>query len=100
VNVEEVARPFTSVVSVSVAVSFAKVPLAPDAGARNTTDTPSTGLESASTTNATSGNGNAVLNTANCGLPLDTEIAFAAPAVFVRLKFAVDVTPETAAVTV
>jgi hypothetical protein len=101
VNTEEVARPLASVTSVSVAVEFdANVPLAPDAGAVNVTDTPLTGSEPASTTNATSGNANAVLNTAYCGLPLDTESVVAAPAVFVRLKLAGCDTPESVAVTV
>jgi hypothetical protein len=40
VNVDEVALPFASVVSVSVAIPLANVPPAPDGGAVNITDTP------------------------------------------------------------
>jgi hypothetical protein len=43
VNTAEVAMPFASVVSVSVAVPFANVPLAPDVGAVNDTVAPLTG---------------------------------------------------------
>jgi hypothetical protein len=75
VNVEAVAKPFASVVSVSVFVEFdANVPLAPDpaAGAANVTDTPLTGTPFAVTT-ATSG-ANAVSSATVCGDPLDTAI--------------------------
>jgi len=44
VNVDDVATPVELVVSVSVAVPLAKVPLAPLLGAVNVTDTPLTGL--------------------------------------------------------
>jgi hypothetical protein len=60
VNVDEVARPFTSVVSVSVVVAFANKPLAPDDGAVNVTDTPLVGVPPVVTC-ATSGAANAVL---------------------------------------
>jgi hypothetical protein len=74
VNTEEVARPFASVVSVSVAVEFdANVPLAPDPGAVNVTDAPFTGTPFAVTT-ATSGAVKAAPICALCGLPLDTAI--------------------------
>jgi len=99
VKVDEVATPFEPVVSVSVTVPFAKVPLAPDAGAVNVTTTPLTGFESASTTVATSGAANAALTAALCPDPLVAVIVAAVPAVFVRLKLAVVDTPETEAVT-
>jgi cell division protein FtsX len=70
VNVEAVAKPFASVVSVSVFVEFdANVPLAPDpaAGAANVTGTPF------AVTTATSG-ANAVSSATVCGDPLDTAI--------------------------
>jgi hypothetical protein len=69
VNVVEVARPFTSVVSVSVAVPLANVPLAPVDGAVNVTDTPLVGVPPVVTC-ATSGNPNAVSPAALCGVPL------------------------------
>ena len=61
VKVVEVAKPLALVVSVSVAVPFANVPLAPVAGAVNVTTAPLTGFLPLSTTVATSGAGNAVL---------------------------------------
>jgi hypothetical protein len=89
VNAEEVALPLASVVSVSVFVEVdANVPLAPDAGAVNTTDTPLTGFELASNTVATSGFVNAVRTNALCGVPL-VAVIDAGTAVFVRLKLTV-----------
>jgi hypothetical protein len=73
VNVEAVAKPFASVVSVSVCVEFdANVPLAPDPGAVNVTDTPLSGTPPNVTT-ATSG-AYAVSSATVCELPLDTAI--------------------------
>jgi hypothetical protein len=73
VNVEAVARPFASVVSVSVCVEFdANMPLAPDPGAVNVTDAPFTGTPP-NVTRATSG-ANAVSSATVCGDPLDTVI--------------------------
>jgi hypothetical protein len=101
VNVEEVATPLASVVSVSVAGGFdANVPLAPDAGAVNVTDAPLTGYWLLSRTVATSGAANAVLMVASCSDPLVEVIDAGGPDVFVRLKLVVAVTPATEAVTV
>jgi len=88
--------PFASVVSVSVAVPFAKVPLAPDAGAVNVTVTPLVGVPPVVTV-ATSGFVNAVLTVVLCPDPLVTTIA--TTPVFVRPKLAGVVAPETEAVT-
>jgi hypothetical protein len=72
VNVVEVATPLALVVAIVVFVPFAKVPLAPEAGAVNVTVTPLTGIPSGDplfVTVATSG-ANAVLTAALCGVPL------------------------------
>jgi hypothetical protein len=68
VNVVEVAMPFAPVVSVSVASPFAKVPLAPDAGAVNVTSTPAAGVPF-EVTLATSGSAKASPNAALCLVP-------------------------------
>jgi hypothetical protein len=73
VSAEEVATPFESVVSVSVAVPPEKVPLAPDAGAVNVTATPAVGVPSVVTV-ATNGAANAVATSAVCPEPLVAEI--------------------------
>jgi hypothetical protein len=88
VNVVEVATPLALVVSVSVFVPPANLPLAPVAGAVNVTVAPLTGFESLSSTVATSGNANAMLIAPLCGVPLVAVIDAAAFAVFVRLKLA------------
>jgi hypothetical protein len=100
VNVDDVATPLAFVVSVSVAVPFANVPLAPDAGAVNVTDAPDTGYWFASTTVATNGAANAVPIVASCRDPLVAVIDAAGPDEFVRLKLTVAITPPTEAVTV
>jgi hypothetical protein len=100
VNGEEVAIPLASVVSVSVVVELAKVPLAPVAGAVNVTDAPFTGFWLLSTTVATSGAPKGVLMVASCRDPLVAVIEAAGPEVFDRLKVIVAVTPATEAVTV
>src|ERR1700723_2754572 len=69
VKVVEVATPLELVVSVSVFVPLAKVPLAPVAGAVKTTNAPATGVEPIVTV-ATSGAANAVLSAVLCGVPL------------------------------
>jgi hypothetical protein len=100
VNVDEVAKPLELVVSISIDVPFANVPVAPVVGAVNVTTTPLTGFELLSSTTATSGDANAVLIAEFCGEPLATAIVAGAPAVFVRLKFAGVVTPAAVAVTI
>src|SRR5208282_722076 len=92
--------PLASVVSVSVAVPFVNLPLAPIAGAVNVTDAPLTGYWLLSTTVATSGAANAVLMVASCRDPLVAEMDAGGPDVFIRLKLVVAVTPATEAVTV
>jgi hypothetical protein len=69
VNVDDVATPLAFVVSVSVAVPPANVPLAPDPGAVNVTVTPLLGVPLVDTV-ATSGAANAVLTVALCPDPL------------------------------
>jgi hypothetical protein len=98
VNVEDVARPFASVVCISVLVEFdANVPLAPvSAGAVNVTDTPGIGVPPVATS-ATSGAPNAVPTAVVCGVPLFAVTA-STGAVFVRLKLT-DGTPKAEAVT-
>jgi hypothetical protein len=90
-----VARPDASVVAGDVAnVADGPVP-----GAAKVTDAPGTGFPSASSTSATSDPANVAPTVALCGLPLLTITVAGAPAVFVRLKLAVETTPETSAVT-
>jgi hypothetical protein len=103
VNTEEVALPFASVVSVSMygvaTMPFAKVPLAPVAGAVNVTVAPGVGTPPV-VTFATSGAANATLITALCGVPLVAVMPTAVPpVVLVRANVADGVTPVTAAVT-
>jgi len=69
VNAVEAATPLALVVSVSVVVPFANVPLAPEAGAVNVTVAPLVG-DPPVVTVATSGAANAVLTVALCGVPL------------------------------
>jgi hypothetical protein len=99
VNVEELATPLALVVAVVVAVPFANVPLTPLPGAVNVTSTPLTGLLPESMTVACSGDANAVLIAALCGVPPVAVTLAAAPAVLVSEKFAGVETPETEAVT-
>ncbi len=103
VNAVDVALPFASVITVSVAAGVppsANRPLAPAAGAVKVTETPITPLPSLSVTVATSGFVNAVLTAALCPPPLVAARFAAAPAVFVRLKLAGVAAPEAEAVTV
>jgi hypothetical protein len=89
VNVDEVASPFASVVSVSVLVVLvANVPDTPDAGAVKVTNAPLTGFPNSSVTLATSGSANAVPTSALCGVPLEAVIANGGPEVLDRLKVA------------
>jgi len=75
VNVDEVAWPFESVVSVSTKVPvLVNVPLGPDAGAVKVTETPLTGTLLPSTTVTTSFAPNSVLTVARCGVPLEADI--------------------------
>ena len=76
----------------------ANVPLAPLAGGVKVTTTPLTGLFPESVTVATRGAANAVLIVAFCGVPLVAATFAAAPALFVREKFA-DVAPVALATT-
>ena len=69
VNAVEVATPLALVVSVSVVVPFANVPLAPDGGAVNVTVAPLVG-DPPVVTVATSGAANAELTVALCPDPL------------------------------
>jgi hypothetical protein len=73
VNSVEVAAPLALVVSVSVAVPFANVPLAPVAGAVKVTVTPLVGVPFVVTV-ATNGAANAVLTVALCVAPPVAEI--------------------------
>jgi hypothetical protein len=99
VNVVEVATPLALVVAIVVFVPFAKVPLAPEAGAVNVTVTPLTGFEPLSSTVATRSAANAVSIVALCGVPLVAMIDAGAPTMFVRLKSAGPEPPGTVAVT-
>src|SRR5690348_10384954 len=92
--------PLAFVVAVAVLVPPAKVPLAPVDGAANVTIVPLTGFDLLSNTVATNGAANAVLMGALCGVPPVAATMVAAPAEFVRKKFAGVVTPATVAVTV
>src|SRR5579871_418552 len=96
----DVAVPVASVVSVSVAVSLAKVPLAPLAGAVKVTETLGTGLPDESVTKALSVCANAVPTVVDCGVPLVAVTAAGAPARFVSEKSAGVETPAAVAVTV
>jgi len=84
VNVVEVATPLGLEMSVSVAVPFVNLPLAPDPGAVKVTEA-LTGFPWLSVTVATNGAANAVLTTAFWGVPLVAATAAAAPALLVRL---------------
>jgi len=84
VNVVEVATPLVLAVSISVAVPFINLPLAPDPGAVKVTEA-LTGFPWLSVTVATKGAANAVLTVALCGVPLVAATAAAGPALFVRL---------------
>jgi hypothetical protein len=97
----DVATPLAFVVAVLVfdAVS-ANVPLAPVAGALNTTTAPLTGFWPLSTTVTTIGAANEVFTMTPCDAPLVAAIVAGAPVVFVRLKLAGVAAPEVAAVTV
>ena len=96
VNVVEVATPLAFVVSVSVLVPLANVPLAPVAGAVKVTAAPLTGFWPL-TTVAARGAAKAVLIAALCEGPV-VEVTWSAK--FVRLKSAAVVPPETVAVTI
>jgi hypothetical protein len=98
VNTGAVATPLAFVVAVFTPP--AKVPLAPLPGAVKVTVTPLTGLPPESLTVACSCVANAVLMVALCGVPAVAVMLAAAPARFVREKFAGEATPETEAVTV
>jgi hypothetical protein len=105
VNVFEVATPFEFVVSVSVApgVEVANVPLAPEDGAVNVTETPLAG-DPFEVTVALNGDTKAEPTAALCGVPPVAVIAMVAvvpePPVFVRLKLADFIAPVVVAVTV
>ena len=84
---------------VAVFTPPANAPLAPLAGAVNVTVTPLTPLPKESLTVACSCVANAVLTVALCGVPAVGVMVEAAPARFVREKFAGEETPDTVAVT-
>jgi hypothetical protein len=94
-----VATPLALVVAVVVVVPFAKVPLAPEAGAVNVTTTLAAGDPPAITV-AVSGVANAVSSGALCGVPPVAVTVSTTTAVFVRLKFAGVATPNTVAATI
>ena len=96
-KMREVATPLELVTA--VVTPPAKLPLAPEAGARNVTVTPLTGLFPESFTVTCSAELNAVLMGALCGVPAVAVTEAAAPAVFVKAKLAGVVTPDTLAVT-
>ncbi len=98
-NVDEVATPLELVTAVVVAVPFAKVPLAPVAGAVKVTVTPLVGTPPVVTV-APSLVANAVLTVAVCGVPLVAAMATTGAAVLVRLKLAEVVAPGADAETV
>jgi hypothetical protein len=99
VNVDEVASPLALVWSVSVFVPFSNLPLAPEEGAVNVTETPLVG-DPLVVTNATRGFANAVLIVSLCPDPLDTAITGTGAAVLVSLKLAEDAAPVVVAATV
>jgi hypothetical protein len=72
VNLDDVANPLASVVSISEAFPFAKVPLAPDDGAANVTATP-LAADPPIVTFATKCAANAAPTTAACPDPLTTD---------------------------
>ena len=78
----------------------ANVPLAPEVGAVNVTDTPETGLPWLSVTVATRGLVNAALAIALCPPPLVAAIVAGVPDMFVRVKVAGELAPVVEAVTV
>ena len=82
-----VAMPDALVIPVIVAVLFANVPDAPEAGAVKVTLTPSTGLSATFVTNADSGLANVSPTVADCGEPEKTETV-AAGGVFVSVNVA------------
>jgi hypothetical protein len=96
VKVADAATPLAFVVA--VLTPPANVPLAPLAGGVNVTTAPLTGLFPASVTVATRGAANAVLIVALCPEPLVTATFAAAPALFVKAKFA-EVAPVALATT-
>jgi hypothetical protein len=86
VKADDCTTPLASVESVSVFVLLlAKLPLAPEAGARNVTDAPLTGLLSLSTTVTVNAVPKAVPTAALCVAPAVAVIPAGDPAVFVRL---------------
>jgi hypothetical protein len=99
VNVVDVATPTELVVSVSVAVPFSKVPLAPLDGAVKVTETPPVGVPPVVTV-ATSGAANTVLTAAVCGVPLVAVMVSTGTGKFVKLKLAGDEAPGAEALTV
>jgi hypothetical protein len=98
-NAVEIATPVALVVSVSVVIPFAKVPLAEVLGALNVTATPLTGFKLLSRTVAAKGAANVVLIAALCGVPLVAVIAAGGPGEFVRLKVTGIDAPATTAIT-
>ena len=97
VNAGAVATPLLFVVTIA---DPPNVPLAPVPGAAKVTLTPLTGLLLASFTVACSAVANAVPIAALCGVPAVAVTPAAGPGLFVRLKLAGVLTPETLAVTV
>jgi hypothetical protein len=94
-SVEDVASPLESVVTVQVVVGElelqpdeAKLPLAPELGALNVTETPGTGLPSMSFTTATSLFEKAVPTVADCPEPETTAMLVAAPEETVTVRAA------------
>lgn len=98
VKVDEVAYPFESVTSFSVAVLFAKVPLAPELGAVKVTVTPWTPVPLL-VTRTMRGIAKAVPTFAFCSEPLFTEILKSEVDMFSRPKEAFTAAPEAVAVT-
>src|SRR5438270_11392572 len=91
--------PLAFVVAIVVLVAFAKVPLAPVAGAVNVTLTPGTGLLLASFTVTESAVPKAVLIFADCGVvPAFAAICVAVPGVLVSAKLT-EVSPAALAAT-
>jgi hypothetical protein len=98
VNAVEVAMPLETVVSMSVVVPFAKVPLAPDDGAVKVTVTPLVPVVPVRTV-AWRLAPNGALTVVVCGVPPVALIVGPLVALLVRLKLAVPDAPEAVAVT-
>jgi hypothetical protein len=99
-NIGAAARPFASLVDVTVRRLPGNVPLAPEAGAVKVTTTPATAFPVESLTLATIFAAKAVLTCALWGVPAAAVTLAADPDVFVSAKVAGVATPGTVALIV